>query len=121
MSSNTAIPDAVSHLWISLEQIQNLVIESKKEAYDKKWQEALDRKDTDYLDKHACPGLSWTFWSDWTAEEIAYYEDVERFPILEEGYTPNWNLHHPNWWSNNKDKQQRVNSASAVGHPQDFA
>jgi hypothetical protein len=72
------------------------------ESYDKKWQEALDRKDTEYLEKHTCPGLSWTFWSDWTAEEIAYYEDVERFPILKEGYKPNWNLNHPNW---SKDKQ----------------
>ena len=52
------------------------------EEYDKKWQEALDRKDKDYLDKYACPGLSWTFWSNWTQEEKDYFSNEDRFPIL---------------------------------------
>jgi hypothetical protein len=67
--------------------------DKRVKEYNKKWQEALDRKDTDYLDKHACPGLAGTFWEDWTKEEIAYYEDAERFPILnKEGYKPNWKV-----------------------------
>jgi hypothetical protein len=68
--------------------------DKRVKEYNKKWQEALDRNDKDYLDKHACPGLANTFWEGWTKEEIAYYENVERFPILKnkEGYKPNWKV-----------------------------
>jgi hypothetical protein len=64
------------------------------EEYDRKWEEARDRNDTDYLSKHTTPGLSMVFWDGWTKEEIAYYEDVKRFPILKEGYKPNWDRLH---------------------------
>jgi hypothetical protein len=77
------------------------------EEYDKKWQEAVDRKDTDYLNKHASPAFSWTFWSNWTQEEKNYYSNEDRFPMLKErklanpNYRNNWELEHSNlrWYN----------------------
>jgi hypothetical protein len=45
--------------------------------YGKKWHEAVDKNDRDYLSKHVCPGLDNTFWSNWTDEEIEYYSNAE--------------------------------------------
>jgi hypothetical protein len=52
------------------------------QEYDRKWQEALDKNDKDYLSKHVCPGLAHTLWDNWTQEEKDYYSNSERFPIL---------------------------------------
>jgi hypothetical protein len=33
------------------------------------------------------------YWSNWSAEELEYFENAERFPILkDENYTPNWRI-----------------------------
>lgn len=81
---------------------------ARVEEYDKKCDDAIERKDFvtyDKLRQQVYPlGM---FWSNWTAEEIAYYEDVERFPNLKEGnnYKPNWNLPHPNWFKDEKKEE----------------
>jgi hypothetical protein len=77
--------------------------------YDRKWEEARDRGDTDYTSKHACPGLANTFHENWTTEEIKYYSDENRFPILKEGHKPMFNLNHRNW-SKDKDTNREDNS-----------
>jgi hypothetical protein len=38
------------------------------QEYDRKWREALDKNDKDYLSKHVCPGLDHSFWDNWTDE-----------------------------------------------------
>jgi hypothetical protein len=66
---------------------------ARVEEYDRKWDEALQRNDKDYLDEHPSNITAPTFWTNWSAEELEYYEDVERFPILKDGnYKPNWKL-----------------------------
>jgi hypothetical protein len=52
------------------------------EEYRRKWEDARDRNDRDYLSKHVCPGLANSFWDNWTKEEMEYYSNSERFPIL---------------------------------------
>jgi hypothetical protein len=75
---------------------------ARVEQYDQKWEEARDRGDTDYISKHACPAFANTLWSNWTEEELEYFSDENRFPILKEGYQPNFNLNHPNWSKDNE-------------------
>jgi hypothetical protein len=90
--------------------------DKRVKEYDKKWQEALDRKDTDYLNKHACPGLAWTFWSNWTQEEKDYFSNEDRFPILKErklanpNYRNNWELEHSNlrWYNDDGSTKTKV-------------
>jgi hypothetical protein len=66
---------------------------ARVEEYDRKWDEALQRNDKEYLDKHPSFALAPTFWSNWSKEELEYYENEERFPNLkQEGYKPNWKL-----------------------------
>ena len=66
------------------------------EAHDKLCDDAIERKDFvtyDKLQKQVYPmGM---FWSNWSKEEIDYFEDTERFPNLkdENNYNEaNWNL-----------------------------
>ena len=70
---------------------------ARVDEYDKKWDEALERNDKEYLAKHSTPAMTDTFYSNWTQEEIDYYENEDRFPNLKDGYKPNWNHNHPNW------------------------
>ena len=66
--------------------------------HEKQWREPLERNaDTTAYYKAQQDYPLGMLWYNWTPEEVAYYEDAERFPILKEGYTPNWNLNHPNW------------------------
>jgi hypothetical protein len=69
--------------------------------YDRKWEEARDRGDTDYLNKHRCPAFADTFNEGWTDEELDYYSNEDRFPVLKEGRPPNFDLNHPNWHKTN--------------------
>jgi hypothetical protein len=84
------------------------------EAYDKKWQEALDRNDTDYISKYNCPALNSTFWSNWTQEEKDYFSNEDRFPILKErkladpNYKNNWDLEYSDLRWYNDDGSTKV-------------
>ena len=65
----------------------------REEEYDRKWDEALERNDKENLDKHPDSVTAPTFWTNWSAEELNYYENEERFPILTDGnHKPNWKL-----------------------------
>jgi hypothetical protein len=64
---------------------------ARVEEYDRKWDEALERKDIEYLQKHPSNATAPVYWINWTKEELDYYENEERFPILKDkNYTPNW-------------------------------
>jgi hypothetical protein len=78
---------------------------ARVQEYNRKWEQPRDRGDTDYLDKHASPAFADTFHENWTEEELEYFSDENRFPILKEGYKPMFNLKHPNW-SNTKDNER---------------
>jgi hypothetical protein len=64
---------------------------TRVEEYDRKWEEALARNDKEYLQRHPSNATAPTYWINWTKEELDYYENEERFPILKDkNYTPNW-------------------------------
>jgi hypothetical protein len=54
------------------------------QGYGQKWQEALERNDTDYISKYNCPRLNSTFWANWTQEEKDYYSNTDTFSILKD-------------------------------------
>jgi hypothetical protein len=56
--------------------------QERVQEYKRKWEEARDKNDKEYLSTHICFGLDNSFWSNWTQEEINYYSNVDRFPIL---------------------------------------
>jgi hypothetical protein len=72
------------------------------QEYDRKWHEAVERHDKDYLSKHVCPGLANSFWDNWTKEEIEYYSNSDRFPHIktednnkDKEYIGPWDKRHP--------------------------
>ena len=72
--------------------------QERVQEYKRKWEEARDKGDKEYLSTHICFGLSNSFWDNWTQEEIDYYSNEERFPILklkaQEGF-PLWDRRNP--------------------------
>ena len=69
---------------------------ARVDEYDKKCDDAIERKDWIAYEKlkQQVPPIG-MFWCNWSNEEIEYYENVERFPILKKegnNYTPNWKL-----------------------------
>ena len=78
---------------------------TRVEEYDRKWDEALSRSDKEYLDKQTSNITAPTYWLNWTAEELEYYEDTERFPnLLSAGYKPNWRVFQQKY--NNEHKKE---------------
>jgi hypothetical protein len=67
---------------------------ARVEEYDRKWEEALAKWDIEYLNKHPSKVTAPVYWVGWTKEELDYYENEERFPILKDkNYTPNWRVY----------------------------
>jgi hypothetical protein len=67
---------------------------ARVKEYDRKWEEALAKWDIEYLNKHPSKATASVFWVGWTKEELDYYENEERFPILKDkNYTPNWRVY----------------------------
>jgi hypothetical protein len=67
---------------------------ARVDEYDNKCDDAIERKDWITYEKlkQQVPAIG-MFWCNWSAEELAYYEDAERFPILKDGqYKPNWRI-----------------------------
>jgi hypothetical protein len=65
---------------------------ARVDEYDKKCDDAIERKDWVTYEKlkQQVPPIG-MFWCNWTPEEIEYYGNEERFPNLkDEGYEPNW-------------------------------
>ena len=90
---------------------------ARVEEYERKWEEALERKDNEYISKYNCPGLTvGLFWSNWTQEEKDYFSNEDRFPILKErrladpsNYKNEWDLIYCELkWYNNDGSSKRV-------------
>jgi hypothetical protein len=78
---------------------------ARVEEYNRKWEEARDRGDTDYTSKHASAAFANTASENWSEEEIDYYSNLDRFPPTQ-GMTPeeryahgkkHWYQHPSSW------------------------
>jgi hypothetical protein len=67
---------------------------ARVEEYDKKCEDAIERKEFVTYEKLKQQDYPFgMYWSNWSAEELEYYENAERFPILKDvDYTPNWKV-----------------------------
>jgi hypothetical protein len=74
------------------------------DEFDKRHKETFARKnDFETYEKLFKDYRNGRFFSNWSKEELEYYSNEDRYPILREGYQPLFNLNHPNW---SKTKQE---------------